>query len=86
MKTLTISIPTNMADVKDFLTNKFEWLTHRGRMRKNNTLLNNLYRELCNEINSGYWSEDISDYMKKELTRDGGKIQQVISNVKRKMV
>ena len=78
MKRLTINIPTNMIEVKEFIMNKFGWMLHHGRMKRNNTLLNELGKELCSELNSGYWSKDISDYMKRELTRDGGKIQQMI--------
>lgn len=87
MKTFTISIPTKKNEVKDFFMHLFSWLTHAGKMKRNSKVMNELFKDLCDEINSGYWSKDISDYMKKELTDPMyGKIREMIIKAKRKMV
>lgn len=68
MKTFTINIPTKKNEVKDFFMYLFSWVTHAGRMKRNSKVMHELFKNLCDEINSGYWSNDISDCMKKELT------------------
>lgn len=49
--------------------------------------MNELFKDLCNEINSGYWSKDISEYMRNQLTNPiNGKIREMIIDAKRKMI
>lgn len=69
MKTLkiNINIPTNKEELKSCLMNTFGWITHKGRMKNNHELLNELCRDICSELNSGYWNKDISDYMRKRI-------------------
>lgn len=87
MKRFTINIPTKRNEVKDFFMRLFSWITRTGRMKRNSKVMNELFKDLCDEINSGYWSNDISDYMKKELTDPMyGKIREMIIEAKRKMV
>lgn len=87
MKKFTINIPTKKNEVKDFFMHLFSWLTHAGRMKRNSKVMNELFKNLCNEINSGYWSNDISDYMKKELTDPMyGKIREMIIEAKRRLI
>lgn len=87
MKTFTINIPTKKNEVKDFFMYLFSWVTHAGRMKRNSKVMHELFKNLCDGINSGYWSNDISDYMKKELTDPMyGKIREMIIEAKRKMV
>lgn len=87
MKTFTISIPTKKNEVKDFFMYLFSWVTHAGRMKRNSKVMNELFKDLCDEINSGYWSKDISDYMKKELTDPMyGKIREMIIEAKRRLI
>ncbi len=49
--------------------------------------MNELFLNLYNELNSGYWSKDISEYMRNQLTNPyNGKIREMINNAKRKMI
>lgn len=71
MKEIRITIPTNKKEAKEWLMRSFGWMTKPGRMKNNNEVLDELYKEIRYEICSGYWSKDISDYMKKELFTNG---------------
>lgn len=87
MKVITINIPTKKNEFKDFFMHLFSWLTHAGRMKRNSKIMNELFKDLCNEINSGYWSKDISEYMKNELTNPmNGKIREMITEAKRRLI
>lgn len=89
MKTLkiNINIPTNKEELKSCLMNTFGWMTHKGRMKNNYELLNELCRDICYELNSGYWNKDISDYMRKNLTDTyNGKIREMIIKTKRRLI
>lgn len=33
----------------------FVWITHSGRMKRNKSLFNELYREICDDLNSNYF-------------------------------
>lgn len=49
--------------------------------------MDELFHDIRKEINSGYWSKDISEYMKKELTDSfNGKIREMIIDAKRKLI
>ena len=54
MKQLTLNIPTTKKEIKNFLKQMFGWMTHPIRMKKNKSLFNELYFEICNELNSNY--------------------------------
>ena len=87
MKRFTINIPTKKNELKDFFMHLFSWLTHAGRMKRNSKIMNELFKNICYEINSGYWSKDISEYMKKELTNPmNGKIREMIIDAKRRLI
>lgn len=86
MKRFTINIPQKN-EVKDFFMYLFSWITRTGRMKRNSKVMNELFKDLCDEINSGYWSKDISNYMKKELTDPMyGKIREMIIETKRRLI
>ena len=42
----------------------FGWMIHPVRMKRNKSLFNELYSEICDELNSNYWRNDISKEMK----------------------
>lgn len=64
MKTIQISIPTTWDDVKY----KVWFLIHPIRMRHNRSILYQITREICAELKSGYWRNDISETMIERLT------------------
>lgn len=87
MKTFTINIPTNKHELKDCFMHLFSWLTHTGRMKRNSKIMDKLFENIYSEINSGYWSKDISEYMKRELTNPiNGKISKLINDARRKLI
>ena len=87
MKTFTISIPTNKKELKNCIMQLFGWMTHPVRMKKNKSLFNELYYEIYNELNSGYWRNDISKEMRERLTSyPYGKIAQIIIDKKSRLL
>ena len=86
MKTFTINIPTNKKELKNCIKQMFGWMTHPVRMKKNKSLFNELYSEICNELNSNYWRNDISKEMKDRLTSPYGTIAQMIFDKKNKLL
>lgn len=86
MKTLTISIPTNQKELKNCIKQLFGWMTHPVRMKKNKSLFNELYYEICNELNSNYWRNDISKEMRERLTSPHGKIAEMIFDKKKRLL
>jgi hypothetical protein len=86
MKTFTISIPTKKEEIKNCLMQLFVWITHPGRMKRNKSLFNELYREICDELNSNYWSNDISKEMRDRLTSPYGKIAEMIFEKKNRLL
>lgn len=86
MKTLTITIPTNKKELKNWMKQLFGWMTHPVRMKKNKALFNELYIEICNELNSNYWRNDISKEMRDRLTSPYGKIAEMIFDKKKKLL
>lgn len=87
MKRIEINIPTKKNEFKDFFMYLFSWMTHSGRMKRHSKIMNELFLNLYNELNSGYWSKDISEYMRNQLTNPyNGKIREMINNAKRKMI
>lgn len=65
MKTFEIKIKifTSFSEVKDW----YKELVSK-RYKHNRQVLQGMENEICEEINSGYWNKDISDYMRKTLT------------------
>lgn len=65
MKTINIkiNIPTSFSEVRSWWKERIS-----KRYRHNRQVLQDMENEICEEINSGYWSKDISEYMKKTLT------------------
>lgn len=53
---------------------------------KNKSLFNELYSEICNELNSNYWRNDISKEMRERLTSPYGKITQIVFDKKNKLL
>lgn len=87
MKTLTVSIPTNKKELKNCIKQLFGWMTHPVRMKKNKSLFNELYYEICNELNSNYWRNDISKEMRERLTSyPYGKIAEMIFDKKKRLL
>lgn len=72
MKTITFNIFTSLAEVKSFLKE----LKSR-RYKHNRNVMREFAQEIDNEIKSGYWSNDISEYCRKELTGPYGKINKI---------
>lgn len=87
MKTFIITIPTNLKELRNAVKQLFGWMTHPIRMKKNKSLLNELYYEICDELNSNYWRNDISKEMKERLTSyPYGKITQIVIDKKKKLL
>lgn len=64
----------------------FGWMTHPGRMKRNKSLFDKLYNEICDELNSGYWRNDISKEMRDRLTSPYGKIAEMIFDKKKRLL
>lgn len=87
MKTFTINIPTKRGEIKNCVMQLFGWMTHPVRMKRNKSLFNELYSEICDELNSGYWRNDISKEMRERLTSyPYGTIAQMFFNKKNKLL
>lgn len=79
MKRIIISIPTTGRELKDLVLEKFKWTFYPRRMKHNKEVLNRIASEICSEISSGYWRNDISKYMREELTDPvSGKIREIV--------
>lgn len=62
-------------------------MTHPVRMKKNKSLFDELYYEICDELKSGYWRNDISKEMRERLTSyPYGKIAEMIIDKKKKLL
>lgn len=87
MKEIRFTIPTSFKELKENIKIKFKWLTHPYRRENHRKILIELEKEICNELNSGYWSNDISDTMKKSLTMGypNGKINRLINRAYREL-
>lgn len=64
MKTISFTIPTTWDDFKY----KMWCLIHPIRMRHNRSILYQITREICAELKSDYWKNDISEIMRERLT------------------
>lgn len=74
MKKLTIEIPTTFAEIR------LLWMARISKRYKHNiSVINEIEADICEEISSGYWSKDISEYMKRELTAPFyGRIHEIV--------
>lgn len=81
MKEIKFTIPTSFKEIKDSITNKFKLLMHPVRRKNHATVLKKLEKDICDELNSGYWNADISVTMRKSLTMGfpNGKINRLIN-------
>lgn len=87
MKTLVINIPTKKEEIKNCFMQLVGWITHPGRMKRNKSLFDKLYNEICDELNSGYWRNDISKEMRDRLTSyPYGKIAEMIIEKKKELI
>lgn len=78
---ITLNIPTKISEIKEFLKNRTS-----KRYKYNCSLFNQVAKEICNEINSGYWNKDISKYMRETLTNSfNGKIWEIVREYRSKL-
>lgn len=69
MKTITFNIPTTFKEFRSMLKERTS-----KRYRHNVNVLLQLKSDITAEINSNYWSNDISDTMKKRVFGSFGKV------------
>lgn len=75
---ITLNIPTSISELKDFLKSR----TNK-KYKHNKCLFDNIANEICEELKSGYWNKDISEYMRKEFTSyPYGKIYTIVRKYK----
>jgi hypothetical protein len=88
MKNITILLPTTFKELKDCVRNKMKWILAPKRRNHNKSVLISLEREICNELNSGYWAGDISATMRKTLTMGfpNGKINRLINKAFKELI
>lgn len=81
MKEIRFTIPTSFKEIKESIIIKLKWLTHPYRRNNHAKVLTKLEKEIYAELNSGYWSADISETMRKSLTMGfpNGKINRLIN-------
>lgn len=93
MKTITISFPTNMREIKEVIIDSFkkgitllkEYIAFK-RWSNNRKVFLKMEKDICEIINGGYWSADISDRMKISLTNSrDGYIPRIIHDAYKKM-
>lgn len=81
MKNITIKILTSFYEVKAFIKERAS-----KRYKHNIKVVNQIEVDIRNELNSGYWRRDISDYMIKELTNPlNGKIHEIVYKHKKQL-
>lgn len=83
---LSINIPTTKKELNNCVKQLFGWMTYPVRMKKSKSLFNELYYEICNELNSTYWRNDISKEMRERLTSPYGKIAEMIFDKKKRLL
>lgn len=76
-----INIPTKISEVRDIIKRRID-----KKYRHNKSLFDSITKDICDELKSGYWNNDISDFMKKELTSyPYGKVYEIIRKYKSKL-
>lgn len=75
MKTITISFPTNLREIKEVTIDSFKKSITSFKKRiaskrwnNNHKIFLKMEKDICDIINSGYWALDISDRMQDRLT------------------
>lgn len=76
---ITIKIPTKKQELKELLLK----IKYPQRYRHNTEILNKMYNEICTEITSSYWNNDMSDYMRANIVR---KIKEIILKYKKDLI
>lgn len=75
---ITLNIPTSLSEIKVSIKKVID-----NRYKHNRKLFNDIANEICDELKSGYWNSDISEYMRKEFTDyPNGKIYKIIRKYK----
>lgn len=78
---LTLRIPTSFSEIKTLIKDRTD-----KRYKHNKSLFDEAYKRICKEINSNYWSKDISKYMKDTITSPtNGVISQILFECKSKV-
>lgn len=74
--------------MKEDVKNKLKWFIAPKRRSHNAAVLRKLEKEICAELNSGYWGNDISKYMRKKLTMGfpNGKINRLINKAYKELI
>jgi len=82
MKVIMITFPTSLKELRERINNSLKWLIAPKRRSHNAAVLAKLQKEICSELNSGYWDKDITPYMREQLTMGfpNGKINRMINN------
>lgn len=75
---ITLNIPTTICEIKDLIKSRTD-----KKYEHNKGLFNQIAKEICDELKSGYWNKDISEYMRKEFTNyPYGKIYTIVRKYK----
>lgn len=75
---ITLNIPTTISEIKDFIKSRTD-----KKYKHNKGLFNKIAKEICDELKSGYWNKDISEYMRKEFTTyPYGKVYEIMRKYK----
>lgn len=78
MKIITLKIPTTISEIKDIINSRID-----KKYKHNKGLFNKIANEICDELKSGYWNKDMSEYMRKEFTDyPNGKIYKIVRKYK----
>lgn len=78
---ITLRIPTSFSEIKTLIKDRTD-----KRYKHNKSLFDEAYKRICKEINSNYWSKDISKYMKDTITSPtNGVISQILFECKSKV-
>lgn len=86
MKTITISFPTNLREIKKVTTDHLKKALYSKKWNNNNEVFLKMEKDICDIINSGYWALDISDRMQYRLTdSQHGDIPRIIRNAFKKI-
>lgn len=77
MKTITFNIPTSFKEFRSMLKERTS-----KRYRHNVEVLLQLQKDIATEVNSNYWSNDISDTMKNRVFGRFGKMNEYYTKAK----
>lgn len=80
MKTITFNIFTSLDEVKSY----FKELKSK-RYKHNRRVFKEFAEAVNDEVKSGYWSNDISEYCRKDLTGQNGKINRMYNEYVHKL-